>query len=57
MPSRKKVIDTKLQTFHLELLKSVRQMKSGKAVRKTGVAVHKEVAASHARVLGKLKPG
>ena len=48
MPSKKKVIDAELQAFQAELLGSVRQMKSGKAARRTRVAVPEVVVARQA---------
>lgn len=45
MRSTKKTTDLEVQNFHRDLLQSVKQMKSGKAARKTRVKVPAVVAA------------
>ena len=47
MPSPKKIVDPEVQAFHRDLLKSVRQMRAGKAGRKTRVVVSPVVSARH----------
>ena len=48
MASRKKSVDPEVQAFHRDLLESVRQMRDGKAVRKTRVKVPEVVVARQA---------
>ena len=48
MRSTKKAVDPEVQTFHQDLLRSVKQMKAGKAARKSRVKVPAVVAARNA---------
>ena len=48
MPSLKKTVDPEVTAFHRDLLKSVRQMRTGKAARKTRVKVPEVASARQA---------
>ena len=55
MRSTKKTTDPEVQAFHQELLRSVKQMKAGKAARKSRVKVPAVVAARNASGLSQVK--
>jgi len=48
MKSKKKTVDSDVQAFHRDLLRSVKQMKAHKAVRKTRVTVPAVASARYA---------
>lgn len=48
MQSRNKAVDAEMQAFQRDLLRSVKQMKAGKAASKTKVKVPPVVSARHA---------
>ena len=48
MPSQTKRIDAETLAFHADLVRSVKEMKSGKAAKKTRVSVPPVVSARHA---------
>ena len=55
MRSTKKTVDPEVQAFHQDLLRSVKQMKAGKAARKSRVKIPAVVTARNASGLSQVK--